>query len=233
MDYAGFERFAREVWETIPVAYKAGVDGLVIDASANLHPAHPDVYTLGECITEEFPSQYGGPDTTRSAVVLYYGSFRAIARDEDGFDWQAEIHETLMHELQHHLESLATEDALEDLDYAVDENFKRTQGEAFDPLFFRAGERIEPDVYAVEADVFFEVETRAKGSLGFEFEADEVRYRIDVPESAADVSYVAVENVPGVWIVRVRTRGAIATVRAAFGGGTSVAETSALAQVVE
>ena len=71
MDYAGFERFARDVWETIPVAYKAGVDGLVIEPSANVHPEHPDVYTLGECITEEFPSQYGGPDTTRSAVVLY------------------------------------------------------------------------------------------------------------------------------------------------------------------
>jgi hypothetical protein len=230
MDYAGFERFARDVWETIPVAYKAGVDGLVIDRSANLHPQHPEVYTLGECVTEEYPSQYGGPDTTRSAVVLYYGSFREIARDEEGFDWQAEIHETLMHELQHHLESLATEDALEDLDYAVDENFKRTQGDAFDPLFYRAGERIEEGVYAVEADVFFEIETREAGSMWFDFEADDARYRMTVPESAADVCFVAVENVAGVCIVRVMKRGAFATVRAAFRGGISVEETSASAQ---
>ena len=112
----------------------------------------------------------------------------------------------------------------------MDENFKRTQGDAFDPLFFRAGERIESGVYAVETDVFFEIETRETGTLWFEFEADDVMYRIAIPESAADVSYVAVENVPGVWIVRVTKRGALATVRAAFRGGTSVEEISASAE---
>src|SRR5688572_27520175 len=198
MTYAEFERFARDVWDTIPVVYKEGVDGLVVDRAANAHPDHPDVYTLGECVTEEYPSQYGGPDTTRSAVVLYYGSFSEIARDEEDFDWRGEIHETVMHELQHHLESLATEDALEDLDYAVDENFKRTQGDAFDPLFYRAGEVIEPGLFAVEEDVFFEVETRDAAPLPFDFVVDDVTYTITLPASGADVSYVYFENLPGV-----------------------------------
>jgi hypothetical protein len=232
MDYAEFERFARVVWDEIPEVYKAGVDGLVVDRSAIRHPEHPDVFTMGECVTEEYPSQYGGPDTTRSAVVLYYGSFQAIARDEDEFDWRGEIHETLMHELQHHLESLATEDALEDLDYAVDENFKRTQGDPFDPLFYRAGEVLEPGLFAVEEDVFFEVETRAAGQLPFEFVVDDVTYSITLPESGADVSYVYVENLPGVSVVRVMKRSAFATVRAALRGGTSVEETAAIAEVV-
>lgn len=232
MDYAEFERFARGVWDDIPEAYKEGVDGLVIDRSANRHPQHPDVFTLGECVTEEYPSQYGGPDTTRSAVVLYYGSFREVARDEDDFDWRGEIHETLMHELQHHLESLATEAGLEDFDYAVDENFKREQGDAFDPLFFRAGTTVEPGVFSVEEDVFFEVETRERAAMPFELVVDDVAYRMVLPESGADVSYVYAENLPGVCVVRVRRRGAFATVRAALGGGTSVEQTSVIAEVI-
>jgi hypothetical protein len=231
MDYAEFERFARVVWDEIPEAYKDGVDGLVVDRSVVRHPEHPEVFTMGECVTEEYPSQYGGPDTTRSAVVLYYGSFSEIARDEEDFDWRGEIHETVMHELQHHLESLATEDALEDLDYAVDENFKRTQGDAFDPLFYRAGEMIEPGLFAVEEDVFFEVETRDAAALPFDLVVDDVNYTIMLPASGADVSYVYLENLPGVSVVRVMKRGAFATVRAALRGGTTVEEVTAIAEV--
>ena len=59
---------------------------------------------------------------------LYYGSFRELARLDEDFDWEAELWETLTHEVRHHRESTAGEDALEDLDWAEDENFRRRAG---------------------------------------------------------------------------------------------------------
>lgn len=237
MRFAEFERIARALWNEIPAEYKEGVAGLMVDESAVAHPKHPEVYTLGECLTEDYPTQYGGPETTRSAVVLYYGSFREIAKDDDAFDWEGEIHETVMHELQHHLESLADENSLEDVDYAVDENFKRLDGEGFDPLFYRAGEVVGPGVYRVEVDGFIEV-TRADGeAFDFEFEHNAVRYALTIPASDADVLFVYLEERADLQdgdlgVVRVRKRGVLATLRSAFGGGYTVEETGAVASVI-
>lgn len=141
-----FEELAFAHWERIPAEYKQGIDGVRVLRRAMPHDELPDIYTLGECVTEAYPSDYGGPDTIRSAVVLYWGSFAALADQDRDFDWEAELWETLTHELRHHLESLASEDALEDVDYAADENFKRFEDEPFDPLFYRAGEPVPPDL---------------------------------------------------------------------------------------
>lgn len=241
MRFPEFERAARAVWAEIPAAYRQGVAGLIVDRSSVPQDEHPDVFTLGECVTEDYPSQYGGPETTRSAVVLYYGSFRDVARDVDDFDWEAEIHDTIMHELQHHLESLATEDTLEDVDYAVDENFKRLEGGVFDPLFFRVGEPVAAPgtvgAYQVEVDVFLQVLTRSREPVMFAFEWGRTRYRVDLPAAAADVTYVHLDNGPDVspgefWLVRVVERGIIGTLRSAFGAGYTVAETAAVAEIV-
>lgn len=145
MRFREFEELAFEHWERIPEEYKEGIDGVRVLRRAKPHGALPDVYTMGECATETYPSDYGGPDTIRSAVVLYYGSFAALAELEADFDWEGELWETLTHELRHHLESLAAEDALEGVDYAADENFKRFDGEPYDPLFYRSGERVGAD----------------------------------------------------------------------------------------
>jgi predicted Zn-dependent protease with MMP-like domain len=218
-----FEKVAHEVWQQIPDQYKEGVDGLVIDRDAHTHAEHQDFFTLGECVTEAYPSEYGGPDTTRSAVVLYYGSFRAIAFENLDFDWRHEIHETILHELQHHLEHLAAENALEDYDYAVEENFRRIEGEPFDPLFYRAGELIADDTYRVEDDVFVELLTRTNDAIDYTLEWEGSTYQLAIPSSSADVLYVVLaeemSSVPGdLCVVRVRTRGALATLRAAISG---------------
>ena len=139
MDFETFERLAGEYWERIPHGYRTGVDGLRVLPDALPHGDLPDVFTLGECVTEAYPSDFGGPDTIRSAVVLYHGSFRELAARDAAFDWEHELWETLTHELRHHLESLASEDALEDVDYAADENFKRLNDEPFDPYFHQRG----------------------------------------------------------------------------------------------
>ena len=223
MNLQTFEQTARSVWEQIPDGYKAGIDGLTIDQNAHAHPDHSDFFTLGECVTEAYPSDFGGPDTIRSAVVLYYGSFRALAEENTDFDWREEIHETLLHELQHHLEHLAAEDRLEDFDYAVEENFKRLDGQAFDPLFYQAGEQIDEHMYRVEDDVFVEVRTRTNDAIDYQLVWQGLELQVPIPQSDSDVLYVILgAEMPDVagelCVVRIRERGALGTLRAAFRG---------------
>ncbi|MEJ2503355.1 MAG: metallopeptidase family protein, partial [Gemmatimonadota bacterium] len=161
MRFVELQQEAARVWDEIPEDYRSGVDGLVIERKAQAHPSLPDIYTLGECLTESYPSDWGGPDTTRSVLVLYYGSFRRLSELDPEFDWEYEIWETVTHELRHHLESLAAEDALEDVDYAMDENFQRLQGDTFDPEFYRYGEPLAPGVFAAERDIFIAIEYAA------------------------------------------------------------------------
>jgi len=191
-----FEALAWEQWERVPETYKEGVDGLVIERDARPHPDFDEIYTLGECATESFPSPYGGPDTVRSAVVLYYGSFLRLARLDPAFDWEDELWETITHELKHHLEALAVEDALEDFDYAVDENFRRLEGEAFDPLFFRAGESVGPSRFRVEHDVFIEIDPGTQDDMWIAFEWDAQRYRIPRPGTTADICFIRINQGP-------------------------------------
>lgn len=144
------------MFREIPARYREGVDGVTVRPERVPHPEIRDVFTLGECRTDEWPSAYGGPAQLHSSVVLYYGSFVALSELEPEFDWEAELWETLTHELRHHLESRASEDALERLDYAEDQNFARAAGEAFDPLFYRSGERVGEHTWRVGDDWFVE-----------------------------------------------------------------------------
>ena len=246
MRFAEFEAVAREVWDEIPARYKSGVDGLIVDRGAKPHEEDPEVFTMGECVTEEFPSDYGGPDTIRSAVVLYYGSFRAVADEDETFEWRAEIHETILHELQHHLESLAAEDSLEDVDYAVNENFKRVRGEEFDPLFYRAGVGgavmrwggRAVSAFEVEGDVFVELPTSDRYPTVIEWEWEGLSYRASLPSAEADVTYHYMENEPDIGdrdfcIVRVVKKGVLSTLRSALGRGYTVDEVVVKAERVE
>ena len=47
-------------------------------------------------------------------VLLYYGSFRELLGEASINEWKEEIEETLIHELRHHIESLA---GIDDLSY--------------------------------------------------------------------------------------------------------------------
>ena len=194
MDYTEFERHASRVWEEIPDEYRSGVDGLVVDRSERPHPTLPDIYTLGECVTESYPSDWAGPETTRSVLALYWGSFQRLSELDPEFDWEYEIWETVTHELRHHLEWLAAEDALEDVDYAVDENFKRFQGEPYDPWFFRYGEEVAPGVYEAERDVFIEVDYGPKRPPGprVPFQWHGERHSVPLPEEPGDVTFLQV-----------------------------------------
>lgn len=214
MKFEAFERAARDAYEEIPEDFKEGIDGLVVSREAVPHPERPDVYTLGECLTEEHASDYGSPETTRSVIALYWGSFRALARKDEEFDWDGELWETLTHELRHHLESLARDDELEGVDYAMEETFKRDEGLDFDPWYYQQGEEVAPGVFVVEGTAYLEIETTADAFEGMEridFEYDGERWAVPRPEELGDVHFLWVRGGPfeeaTVELVLVRKRG--------------------------
>ncbi len=224
MKFRDFERAAREYWDEIPPDFKEGVEGLVVTREAEAHPDLPEIWTMGHCYTEDFASDYGGPETTRSKVVLYWGSFREIARRDPDFDWDEELWETLTHELRHHLESLAREDGLEGVDYAMDETFKRDQEDDFDPWYYQHGDEPVPGVFQVERNYYIEQEWRSEdfeAADALEFSWGDGRWRVDPPEVLGDVHYVWVHGVVDppatLELVLVRKRGWWSEARRMFG----------------
>jgi hypothetical protein len=210
--FADFRTLVARLQAEVPPAYLDGIVDVEVSPRAVPHPVRADIYTLGECIPLEWS---GSGADLQSRVVLYHGSFEALARlaEPGEFDWREEAWETLSHELRHHLEWRANHQALEDYDWAAEQNFARHEGEAFDPAFYRSGERIADGVYKVEDDVFVEGE-RGAGS-GEEVEAmwHGRRYRVALgPAPARAVRFVVLDGVaeppPGdvVLVVRPRAR---------------------------
>jgi hypothetical protein len=233
MTFDEFEAAALEEWGRIPPEYRDGVDGLVVERAARTHPTLPDVYTMGECVTEAYPSPFGDADTIRSLVVLYYGSFFRLSRIDADFDWRGELWETLTHELQHHLESLAADDALVGMDYAADENFKRYEGEAFDPFFYRQG--VPEDGWMRVDDEYFREYSPGDGPL-LHFEWRGERYVAEAPETGAEVTFCTVaggvSDAPtALHLVVVVRRGPLALLRGLLrGGAPRVEETDVFAR---
>ena len=200
MDFDDFEREARRIFEAIPPRFREGVDGLTIHRKRLPHPRFPQVCTLGECVTDSYLSDWEGPETVRSRVLLYWGSFRALAEIDPHFDWDEQIRETIDHELRHHLEWLAREDDYEGLDYAMDQGFRRHEGLDFDPGYYRRGLRIGPDQFEVEDEVFIEQRWRAEdfgraGRVVFAWAGR--RYEIPHPRELGDLHFVRiVDGIP-------------------------------------
>ena len=225
MTFDEFERRAHEVFDAVPPEYREGVDGLAVERRAVPHPELPDVYTLGECLTETYPTEWGGAGEVRSIVMLYYGSFLRLSRLEEEWDWEEEIWETVTHEIRHHLESLALDDELEVRDYADDQNFARREGLEFEPFFFRSGEPLGPGAWEVAGDVFLERELApaavSRGApVAVEWEGRALS--VPLPSPLGDVHFVTLEDVPApkgdVVVVLVRRRGAWESLRAALSG---------------
>lgn len=62
-----------------------------------------DYYILGEYVEDDHLGCF---------IVFYYGSFLELLQNEPGEVWEAEILDTVLHELQHHLEARAGRDDL-------------------------------------------------------------------------------------------------------------------------
>jgi len=230
MDYESFEARAHELWEEIPAAFREGIDGIVVREEAEAHPQYPELYTMGMCFTEPYPSGYSGPETTRSYLALYWGSFREVAAGDAAFDWEGELWETITHELRHHLEALADDDTLGGVDYAMEEGFKRGEGEPFDPWYWQSGIPLAPGLFQVEGDLYLESRWREEAFLGaetLEFEWGGSRWSIPRPEELGDLHWVWIHGVPldggTLQLVLVRERSFLERLRARFGFGSGEA----------
>jgi hypothetical protein len=152
---ADFRALVERLQKDIPAEFENGVIDIAVSPKIVPHPVHPDIYTLGECIPLDWS---GNGADLQSRVVLYYGSFRTLAGQHSGFDWQKEAWETLTHELRHHIEWRANVGALEAFDWAAEQNFARHEGRSFDPAFYRSGEKVSKGVFKIDDDVFIEGE---------------------------------------------------------------------------
>jgi len=208
-----FQSLVERLLKEVPSSYLDGVVAVEVSPKTVPHPVRADIYTLGECIPLDWS---GNGADLQSRVVLYHGSFAALARIGPGFDWREETWETLSHELRHHLEWRANVAALEAYDWAAEQNFARQEGEAFDPAFYRSGEELAPGVYKVDDDVF--VEGGAGSPKGLpdgrgervEFAWHGGQYRVALPRDAKRPVFVTVaglaEPPPGDVVVVVRRK---------------------------
>lgn len=197
-----FRELAASMWERIPPAFRADVEALVVEEEAARHPEMPGIFTLGECISDHWPSAYSeeGGDV-RSRVVLYYGSFRELSARDASFDWRGETWETLLHELLHHREFAAAEAGLEVYDAAVDHNFRRRAGRDFDPNFYRWVPSDADGVVRLESETFVEAVVTPE-SREATFRWRDRSYGIRVPATGA-VLFVTPENLAAgrLWVV--------------------------------
>jgi hypothetical protein len=175
------------------------------------HPTRREVYTMGECIPLPTESE-SGPAGTQSRVVLYHGSFRALAGLGENFDWRSEAWETLTHELRHHLEWRARAPDLEAFDWAAEQNFARAEGEPFDPIFYQSGERIAEGVFRIDDDFFLEQIVSALPAR-IEFVWHGLAYGASAPTGVSLPLFLTVEGVreppPGDLLVVLRRRPAL------------------------
>lgn len=207
MDLASFEAMVRRMSSEIPTQYFDGITEVVVSPRALPHPVRGGIFTLGECIP--LPLEDGDAESVQSRVVLYHGSFRALAELDPDFDWHHEAWETLTHELRHHVEWRARRGDLEALDRAAEQNFARQDGELFDPTFHLDGEVVESGVYHVEGDWFLDqVVGRVPDRLEFVWHGQE--YTAPLPAGLHLPAFVSIEGVtsppPGELVVVLRRR---------------------------
>jgi hypothetical protein len=208
MQLAAFETLVRALAAEIPAEFLAGIAEITVSARTVPHPDHPEVFTLGECIA--LPAASDDVDSVVSRVVLYHGSFAALAREDPDFDWEEEAWETLTHEIRHHVEWRAREDTLGAEDEAGEANLARQAGEEFDPLFYRDGERVGRGLFRVEDDYFIEAtDPGGPGPVPVEWAGR--RYLVELPadlERPAFLALLGLQDPPkGEVVLVVRPRG--------------------------
>jgi hypothetical protein len=193
MRLSDFETMVRRLSGDVPPDFMHGIAEISVSPRAVPHPERAEIFTLGECIP--LPAAEGAAtEGIQSRIVLYYGSFAALARLQEGFDWREEAWETLTHELRHHLEWRARAPGLEAFDRAVEQNFARQDGEAFDPLFYLDGEPAGETAFRVEDDVFLDrIVTESPSVATVQWRGRS--YRVDLPPAATLPAFLTLDGV--------------------------------------
>ena len=118
------EAFLDETAESFPAALFDELNGgvnLLEDTVPDPNFPPGEMYILGEYCN----------DMMGKYINLYYGSFAALAEQEDWTeeDWEDELYTTLAHEFTHHIEGRAGERGLERKDEQFIEEFRAGRGE--------------------------------------------------------------------------------------------------------
>ena len=208
MRLADFEAMIRRQAEQIPAEFYEGIAEVVVSPRTVPHPDRREIWTLGECIP--LASEDADPRYLQSRIVLYHGSFQALARDRDGFDWENEAWETLTHEVRHHVEWKARAPDLEAFDAAAEANYARHDGEPFDPLFYRDGVRFPDGSFRIDDDVFLEHIVSALPA-SFRVRWGGTDLEVPIPPGAALPAFLVLLGVPepppGELVLVLRKRG--------------------------
>jgi hypothetical protein len=191
MDQPSFDALVRAMCAELPAEWFDGITEVVVSPRAVPHPAREGIFTLGECIP--LPLETGEVEAIQSRVVLYHGSFRALAELDAEFDWRAEAWETLTHELRHHLEWRAREGSLEAFDRAAEHDYARQEGQPFDPLFHLDGEAVAPGLYRIDENWFFDRLVRDRPAE-VEVEWHGTPHHVPIPPDATLPAYLTVEG---------------------------------------
>ena len=193
MRLADFEALVRRQAEQIPAEFYQGIAEVVVSPRTVPHPERSDIWTLGECIP--LPTEDGYPPYIQSRIVLYHGSFQALAHGNGDFDWAGEAWETLTHEVRHHVEWRARVPELEAFDRAAEANFARQDGERFDPLFYRDGVHLPDGSYQVDDDVFVErVVTSVPAAIRLHWRGEDLE--VAVPSDTSLPAFLLVRGAP-------------------------------------
>lgn len=128
MTFDEFETTLTEMVGDIPDEFLADLQGVHALPEVRLEPDFHEVYRLGEYL-DPGPSDFlGAGEGLGRHIALYHGSFAAIAETDPGFDWEAELWETLTHELRHHVESQAGDVSLIEDDMQRAKAFREAEG---------------------------------------------------------------------------------------------------------
>ncbi len=161
MDFETFAARTRLLADEIPDEFMEGIETVDVHEDVLPHPLVPDIFTLGECVTSPL-SDPTGQEPFRSIVHLYYGSFVALAESDPSFDLEAELKETIEHEVQHHIEDRAGAETLSAEDALFETHARFRAGLEVPAGWYRQGEPIAPGLWAVDLDLFLEVNLRPR-----------------------------------------------------------------------
>jgi len=113
-----FDAMLDEIAQEIPAEFFGGLSGgIVLREECKLHPeGEGNLYILGE---------YSNRRSMGRCIRIYYGSFMRTHGHLSSGSLRGKVRTTLLHELTHHLESLAGERGLEVKDRQQLEEYKR------------------------------------------------------------------------------------------------------------
>jgi hypothetical protein len=188
MDFDTFSARAEAITASFPPDVLEGIESVEVHRDRKPDPFLHGIVRLGECETSPL-SWMVGEEAFRSRVHIYYGSFVELAQDPR-FDVEGELRETIEHEIRHHLEDRAGIKALRDEDDLFYYHARFRADMEVPAGWYRRGERLAASLWAVDLDLFLELDLRRKEwerlrGTTLEMEVLGEPLEVEIPEDAS------------------------------------------------